>query len=330
MIIGITYDLRDDYLALGYSEEETAEFDKLDTVIAIEQALRGQGFETDRIGNIRALAQQLVSGNRWDMVFNIAEGLKGFGREAQVPCLLEAFSIPYTFSDPLTLTLTLHKGMTKRIIHDVGIPTPDFFIIEEQEDIDKINLPFPLFVKPVAEGTGKGIDKMSIIKNREDLKYVCTKLLRRFNQHILVETYLPGREFTVGIVGNNSEALCLGVMEVLFEEKSNSPIYSLHNKENYKELIGYRLIDDEIAQRVKEISLASWKTLGCKDGGRVDVRTDENEGPYFLEVNPLAGLHPEHSDLPILCSLVGIDYNDLIGMIVRAALKRWGLDKSAS
>jgi D-alanine-D-alanine ligase len=130
MRVGITYDLRDDYLAMGLSDEETAEFDRIDTIEAIESALQGLGFETDRIGNIRRLTSRLASGDRWDMVFNIAEGVQGFGREAQVPALLDAYEIPYTFSDALVLALTLHKGMTKRVIRDMGIPTPDFAVIE--------------------------------------------------------------------------------------------------------------------------------------------------------------------------------------------------------
>ena len=150
MKIGITYDLRNDYLAEGYGEEETAEFDHPKTIAAIEAALRDLGYETDRIGHIRALAKRLVAGQRWDLVFNIAEGLRGFGREAQVPALLDAYDIPYTFSDPLVLTLTLHKGMMKRVIRDLGIPTPAFAVVESPEEIAGVRLPFPLFVKPIA------------------------------------------------------------------------------------------------------------------------------------------------------------------------------------
>jgi len=159
--IGITYDLRDDYLAEGYSAEETLEFDRADTIDAIEQTLQYLGYPTVRIGNIKSLIKRLAAGDRWDMVFNIAEGLEGLGREAQVPALLDAYKIPYTFSDPLILSLTLHKGMTKHVIRDLRIPTPDFVVIEKKGDIDKIALPFPLFAKPVAEGTSKGITAAS-------------------------------------------------------------------------------------------------------------------------------------------------------------------------
>src|SRR5512135_3443527 len=133
--VGMTYDLRTDYLEEGYSEEQTAEFDQPATIDAIEETLGSLGYRTERIGHIRALAKRLVAGERWDLVFNIAEGLRGFGREAQVPALLDAYDIPYTFSDPLLLTLPLHKGMTKRVIRDLGIPTPAFAVIGSPEEI---------------------------------------------------------------------------------------------------------------------------------------------------------------------------------------------------
>src|SRR6201996_8263928 len=135
MRIGVTYDLRSDYLALGYSEEETAEFDAEETIAAVCDALNGLGHAPIRIGGIRPLTKALAEGQCWDAVFNICEGLKGVSREAQVPALLEAFDIPYVFSDPLTLALTLDKAMTKRVVRDAGVPTPDFAVIESMADI---------------------------------------------------------------------------------------------------------------------------------------------------------------------------------------------------
>ena len=130
MKIGITYDLRQYYLSQGMGEEETAEFDSPVTIESIDSTLSELGHVTDRIGNIRNLTSRLAAGDHWDLVFNIAEGIRGFGREAQVPALLEAYDIPYTFSDPLVLSLTLHKGMTKHVIRDLGIPTADFAVVE--------------------------------------------------------------------------------------------------------------------------------------------------------------------------------------------------------
>ena len=130
MNIGITYDLRDDYLSEGYSYEETAEFDRIDTIDGIDEALQALGHTTDRIGNVKQLVKRLAAGHRWDLVFNIAEGMHGAGREALVPALLDAYRIPYTFSDPFVLTLTLHKGLTKTIIRAAGIRTADFVVVE--------------------------------------------------------------------------------------------------------------------------------------------------------------------------------------------------------
>jgi D-alanine-D-alanine ligase len=320
--IGITYDLRDDYLAEGYGEEETAEFDHPLTIAAIDGALVDLGFETDRIGHIRALAKRLVAGERWDLVFNIAEGLRGFGREAQVPALLDAYDIPYTFSDVLVLSLTLHKGMTKRVIRDLGIPTPAFAIVESPEEIAGVQLPFPLFAKPIAEGTGKGVTAASKIADAAELRTVCLTLLETFHQPVLVETFLPGREFTVGIIGTGTEAFAPAVLEVHFTKMAEQEVYSYLNKEEWHGRIEYRLATDPTARLAGETALAAWRGLGCRDGGRIDLRADAAGNPQFMEVNPLAGLRPGHSDLPILCELAGMPYRELIAGIMHSALKR--------
>ena len=322
MRIGMTYDLRDDYLAMGYGLEETAEFDRLDTIEAIEQALRELGHRPERIGHIRELARRLVAGERWDMVFNIAEGLKGMGREAQVPALLEAYDVPYTFSDPLVTALTLHKGMAKRVVRDAGVPTAPFAIVEEAADIRDVGLPYPLFAKPAGEGTGKGITPASRVADRESLDKVCRDLLERFQQPVLVETFLPGREFTVGVLGTGPDAQVLQVMEVLLNEKAEEGVYSYLNKEHFEERVIYRLVEDSEAIEAGEVALAAWRALGCRDGGRVDIRSDGRRKPQFLEVNPLAGINPERSDLPIMCRLAGIDYVELIGRILQSAMAR--------
>jgi D-alanine-D-alanine ligase len=320
--IGITYDLRDDYLAEGYGEEETAEFDHPKTIEAIEGALHDLGYETDRIGHIRALAKRLVAGERWDLVFNIAEGLRGFGREAQVPALLDAYDIPYTFSDPLLLTLTLHKGMTKRVIRDLGIPTPAFAVVESPEEIAGVQLPFPLFAKPIAEGTGKGVTAASKIADRAELEGVCLTLLKTFHQPVLVESFLPGREFTVGIIGSGAAAFAPAVLEVHFLKEAEQEVYSYLNKEEWHGRIEYHLADDPMAKLAQKTALTAWRGLGCRDGGRIDLRADADGIPQFMEVNPLAGLRPGHSDLPILCELAGMPYRELIAGIMRSALER--------
>ena len=322
MIVGITYDLREQYLAEGFGEEETAEFDRPDTIEAIEGTLKDLGYRTDRIGHIRSLAARLVQGDRWDLVFNIAEGLQGYGREAQVPALLDAYGIPCTFSDSMVMALTLHKGMTKHVVRDLGIPTPDFAVVVREEDLRTLRLPYPLFAKPVAEGTGKGVSSSSKIHDPNELAQACRSLLAAYRQPVLVEAYLPGREFTVGITGTDDDARCLGVVEVILKEGAEQNAYSYLNKEECEVRVEYRLVSDAMAVKAAEAALAAYRGLGCRDAGRVDLRSDADGIPNFMEVNPLPGLHPEHSDLPILCTLAGIPYRELIGRIVRSASSR--------
>lgn len=332
MRIGLTYDLRDEYLAMGYSEEETAEFDRISTVESIEGALRQLGHRTDRIGHARDLAARLVAGDRWDLVFNIAEGLAGIGREAQVPAMLDVYGIPYTFSDPLVMALTLHKGMTKRVLRDGGLPTPAFAEVAAAEDLDGLHLPFPLFAKPLAEGTGKGIDGGSVLRTQAELRARCLDLLERFRQPVLVETYLPGREFTVGITGTGEAARVVGTLEVVLLDEAENGAYTYVNKEYCEELVEYRHVTaagDPVVARSEEICLGAWRLLGCRDGGRLDVRCDEAGRPQLMEINPLAGMHPEHSDLPMIATAEGMPYVELVRRIVDSAAERIGAAQPA-
>ena len=322
MIVGMTYDLRDDYLTEGFTPEEAAEFDRRETIDGIRETLESLGYETDPIGHVRSLTRRIAAGESWDLVFNIAEGVKGFAREAQVPALLEAHGIPYTFSDPMVLALTLHKGMTKRVIRDMGLATPDFRILEDLEDVGYVDLPYPLFAKPVAEGTGKGINAASKITNQGELASVCEMLLRVHDQPVIVETFLPGREFTVGILGNGKGAVAVGVIEVILKAQAEPEVYSFWNKEKFKELVAYLLVEDIEALQAKELALRAYRCLGCRDAARVDLRSDALGNPHFIEINPLAGLHPEHSDLPILCTMAGMSYRELIGRVMDSALTR--------
>jgi len=325
MKIGLTYDLRADYLAAGYDELETAEFDREDTIDALETAISGLGHTTDRIGNAHRLIEQLARGNRWDLVFNIAEGLNGIGREAQVPAILDVYNIPYTFSDPLVMSLTLHKGLTKRVIRDAKIPTSDFWVVEKKNDETLVTFPPPYFIKPVAEGTGKGVSPHSILHHRQDLASACAAMGHTYNQPVLVERYLSGREFTVGIIGTGENAEVLGTVEVILLAGAEAGVYSYVNKERCEELVEYRSVrssEEPLIQKAEDIALNAWQVLGCRDAGRVDIRCDETGQPHFLEINPLAGLHPDHSDLPIICKGIPLSYEVLIERILASALKR--------
>ena len=323
--IGLTFDLKDDYLKLGYTNEQVAEFDSIETIDALDQTITSMGFEVIRIGNIFSLVNFLNSGNRCDLVFNICEGMFGIAREAQVPCLLDAFRIPYVFSEPDVLNLTLDKGLTKLIVSQSGIRTAAYQVVSQLSELQDIKIPFPLFVKPVAEGTSKGIDGFSLVDNEQQLGDSVSFLLKSFHQPVLVESFLPGREFTVGITGSGSSTKILGTLEIVLNEKAPHPIYSYTVKKDWEKYAAYKIADDAVALECEQMAVAVWKLIKGKDAGRVDFRLDRNGQPNFIEVNPLAVLNPTYSDLPILVRLKGISYNQLISEIMDSALDRAGL-----
>jgi D-alanine-D-alanine ligase len=325
--IGLTYDLRAEYLAQGYGEEETAEFDQQGTIDALADAIESLGHSVDRIGSARALVNRLAKGDRWELVFNIAEGLSGYGREAQVPAILDVYGIAYTFADPLAASVCLHKGWSKMIVRTAGVPTADFAIIETPADVERVcagAMNFPLLAKPIAEGTGKGVTPKSVVRSKGDLESIANELLVRYHQPVLVETFLPGREFTVGIVGTGAAARAVGSIEIVLRSNAEPEVYSYVNKEECEALVEYRHVTraDPLVAQAEQIALDAWIALSCRDGGRVDIRCDEHGAPMFLEVNPLAGLHPTHSDLPMIATAVGMPYAELVRAIIESAAAR--------
>jgi D-alanine-D-alanine ligase len=325
MHIGITYDLRSDYLAAGYGEEETAEFDQAGTIEAIDGALCELGHTTDRVGHARNLIERLAAGDRWDLVFNICEGLHGLAREAQVPAILDVYGIPYTFADPAALCVCLDKALTKTVLRAAGLPTPDWHVVRELSDIERCRLPFPLIAKPLAEGTGKGINAASKITDRTVLQRVCERLLNQYEQPVLVEQFLPGREFTVGLVGTGAEAEVVGTVEIRLRDTAEPDIYSYANKEQSEELCDIVLVqanEDAAVAEAERIALAAWRAVAGCDAGRIDLRCDAAGEPQLIEINPLAGLHPTHSDLPALWNDMGTPYVALIERIVESARLR--------
>jgi D-alanine-D-alanine ligase len=258
------------------------------------------------------------------MVFNIAESVGGRCREAYVPALLEMYGVPYTFSDPLVCALTLDKSMAKRIVAQAGLPTPEFRVVSSYEDVFEVSLDYPLFAKPLAEGTGKGIDGNSRIDDPDMLEAVCVDLLARYGQPVLVEQYLCGREFTVGILGTGKDARPIGTMEIELNGENEPAVYSFLNKEECESRIKYsRLQEPLLRAEVERLALSCYTTLQCRDGGRVDIRCDAGGRPCFIEVNPLAGLHPSHSDLCMIATNESMSYAELINSILENAFSRY-------
>ena len=328
MNVGFVYDARADYLALGFSEEAVAEFDSAETLAAIDSTLTANGHAVERIGHGRALAERLARGDRWDLVFTIAEGIKGRAREAQVPALCELFDQPYAFSDAATMVVTLDKALAKRLVRDGGVPTAPFAVLATAAEAECVDLPYPLFVKPIAEGTGKGCEAASKVASPAELATAAARLIARFAQPVIAEPYLSGREFTVGIVGNDAGARVLGVLEVTLLDGAEPGVYSLLNKEECEGRVAYGLADDAEARAAAALALQAYRLLDCRDAARLDFRSDRAGEPLFLEANPLPGLHPTHSDLPILADKAGIPYARLMAEIVDAAAARYGLGAS--
>lgn len=322
MKIGIAYDLRSWYLAKGYSMEETAEFDKESTVEAIEEEIRYAGYEPDKIGNVYNLVERLAAGDRWDLVFNITECLYGDGRESAVPALLDQYKIPYVFSGPVEMGISLNKYYSRLVVGAAGVRVSPGNVVYNREEIEpKIEgLKFPLFLKPVSEGTGKGITTKSIVNDVSQMKSLCEELLNEYNQPILVEEYMPGREFTVGIVGCGASSRPVGAMEIVC--KDNMP-YCNEVKENFEQYVEYKLVaEEEVLEECYRVAKQAWIALNGVDAGRIDLRTDRYGKICFIEANPLAGLNPKISDLPILCRMNGVSYRQLLNEIISSAVLR--------
>ena len=325
--VGITYNLKKDF-----SQQENQpidfleEFDAEETIDAIRRVLEGEGHDVIKLGGDAGLIDRL----RWtpvDIVFNIAEGLHGRNREAHIPALLEFLNIPYTGSDPLTLSLTLDKAMAKRIVMSQNIPTPRFKKVEKVEDLHGLDLRYPLFVKLCHEGSSKGVRLDSKISDAQSLREKTTGLLEMYGPPVLVEEFIKGPEFTVGILGNE-DPFVLGVMQI--EIKGRAPeesVYSLEIKREWEEKVRYHCppsIGQDLLRKIEEVALRSYRALECRDVSRVDIRVGEDRTPYFLEINPLPGLSPVYGDLVMIARSMGWDYDRLVKSIFHHALKRYG------
>lgn len=333
MEIGLTFDLRTDHSELAKSSpaDWDAEFDSPETIDFLENTLRALGFRTRRIGNVRQLAHFLSEGGSVDLVFNTAEGIALRSREAQVPALLDAFGVSYTFSDPLTMALCLDKAMTKRIWQGNGLPTTDFVVVESggigwsMATMARLG-GFPLFVKPLHEGSAKGIDERSIVTSWDECVRRCSEITGRYAQPAIVEPFLPGKEFTIGILGSGRDVEVLGVAEIVVRGLDRG-VYGFLEKEDSEHRVDYRDVPPgQLRDRVVAIARAAYLSVDCRDAGRVDMRLDADGEPKLLEINPLPGLHPTHSDLPMIATLARVTYPDLIGRIVRSAIQRHGRD----
>jgi D-alanine-D-alanine ligase len=271
------------------------------------------------------------------IVFNVAECANGTSREAQIPAILDMLQIPYTGSDPLTLTTCLDKARTKEILAYHNIPTARFLHVDSLDELKNFNLKFPVMIKPVAEGSSKGIFNSSFIKDRTELEVRLKENLEVYNQPFLVEEFLPGREFTVAIMGNNSDTEVLPIVEINFNELPDGlvPIYSFEakwiadTKENPLDIFTCPAkIDFILEEKIKKVALDTYKVLRCRDWSRIDIRLDADGEPNVIEINPLPGILPtpeDNSCYPKAARAKGLSYPEMINKVLFTAAKRYNL-----
>jgi D-alanine-D-alanine ligase len=334
--VGLTYNLkRQPHLYEGLPEDFYVEFDDEDTVDAIAEALRRGGCKVIKI-EADEEAYSKLKRLKPDIVFNIAEGLRGESRESHMPTMLEMMGIPYTGSGPSTLAIALNKALTHQFLTVNGIPSPSFQVYTRTDGrLDK-KLIFPLVVKPLSEGSSKGIRNNSLVRDEQSLRRQVSWVIKTYHQPAIVEEFLPGREFTVGLIGNDKPTV-LPIVEILLDKLPTgaSPLYSYEAKWVWdvpeKPLEIHRCPSDiskRIEKDIKSIAIKTFKALNCRDVCRIDIRLDENKIPHVLEVNPLPGLIPNpdaHSCLPQAARTAGFTYDQLICTILWQALKRYKL-----
>jgi len=324
--VGLTFNLKKGLKS--DIEDLEAEYDSIETVNAIKEVLEELGCEVILLEADRNIIQSLVN-NKSDIVFNIAEGLSGRGREAHIPALLNFLGIPFTGSDETTLCIALDKELTKRILSTYGIKTPEYYLMKStSQKIPLLN--YPVIVKPNAEGSSKGISDTAIVKNEEELKRLININCSMYSQPMLVEKYIKGREFTVAVIGNNEDTIVFPPMEIKFRKNDEKYcIYSYNVKKNYKEYVEYicpPVIEEKIMNKMMEIARMVYNYLNCRDFSRIDFRVSEEGEVYFIEINPLPGLAPGYSDFPMITEFNGMSYHDTVKMVLNSGLKRYGMD----
>ena len=317
--VGLAFNMKRIESAAG--DDREAEYDAPETIQAITQAIESHGHVVVPLEATAEFPRALMTSNV-DVVFNIAEGMSGRSREAQVPSLCELRGIPYTGSDSATLSLCLDKALSKRLLVDVD--TPAFqLLVTGREKLRPFR--YPVIVKPNQEGTSKGITRKSVCDDETRLREVARELIDRYGQPALVEEYVTGRELTVGLLGEKRPRV-LPPMEVVFLKQTERPVYDYECKQHWPEHVRYECPANLTANELKAVEKAcrsTFMTLGCRDVARVDLRMTPEGRVMVIEVNPLPGLTPDYSDLCLIANGAKIDYRTLIGQILSGAIKRW-------
>jgi D-alanine-D-alanine ligase len=328
----------------GVPPDAFADFDHIETIDSIRGAIETDGHQTVFIQGDENLPFALRE-EKPDICFNIAEGLGGDAREAQIPALLELLKIPYTGSRVLTNGISLDKTLTKRIWRDRRLPVAPFQEFNIGDEPLRADLEFPLFVKPAREGTGMGVDMKAIVKNEKELRERAGYIINTYHQPALVETFLPGREFTVGILGRSDAKLFsrhpewyekdgfhrFPILELDMTRSVTPMVYSQEAKSKdvgEEGAPGYfcpAKIEPELEKKLKYYALRAHLLLNALDVSRTDIRLDAQGNPRVMEINTLPGLTPDYSDLCLQSKAEGIRYEDLILEILYLGASRWGM-----
>jgi len=333
MKVALCFNLKKGKVAAS-TDDLYAEWDDAETISAVRSALA----QKHQVLLIEADEKAFAKFQKYrpEIVFNMAEGLKGASRELQIPAILEMLQIPYTGSDPLTLGLCLDKSLAKEILSYHGIPTAPFRVVTNTQKLDDLP-PLPLIVKPLWEGSSKGISNKALVRTKRELKEQVQHILKAYAQPALVEKYLPGREFTVALLGNGQDLKILPIVEIQFSElpPNINPIYSYEAKwiwdtvEKPLEIFACPAkIPLNLKKKIESVCRAAFWALRCRDWCRIDVRLDEKGEPNILELNPLPGILPNpdaNSCFPKAARTAGISYAELINMVLDIACRRVGL-----
>ncbi len=331
--VGVVYNLKQGG-AVDAAPDGEAEYDSMDTVLAIGRAIARQGCQAVLLEADGRLLQRLDE-TQPDIVFNIAEGRGGRAREAQVPALLNLLHIPFTGSDETTLCIALDKALTKRLLSTYRIPTPRYRAFLPGDAVRAPSLRYPVIVKPNAEGSSKGIPDVCVAENAAEMKALVLKNFALYGGGVLVEEFVGGREFTVGLLGNGANLRVFSPMEIVYRK---TPVggYNVYNytvKQNYTDFVEYRCpadIPPLLEAGMKRLSKKIFSALGCRDFARIDFRLGEDGRIYFIEINPLPGLAPGYSDYPMLAEFNGVPYDALVASVLRAGAERSGVSLERS
>lgn len=314
MRIGLTYDLQTDP-----HDERQAEFDPPRTIEAICQALETLGHSVVRLGNAHELLKDLERLTGIELVFNVAEGTHGRCREAWVPTLLELYGVPFVGSDALALSLGLDKVVSKQLAVASSVPTPRWVSLQHPDDWpSSVSLRFPVIVKPRAQGSGIGINAGAVVHDERALRQRARGLFERWPEPLLIEEFIAAGELTVLLIGNDPPT----AFPVIQRSVDRATRLSCHITSSSEAECETPLELTPVLEReTQQMAVTMFNTLGCADMARVDLRVDDQQRPWFLEINPLPSFDPDGT-FGLLADSLGLRYVDLIGRVVDAATSR--------